>query len=175
MNFSAGKARRKWPFGGLGCGETAIMVTAVTVLLFCAQTGPAEAARRPAVWSAGPWGDLFGGRRTKPRRAALSRAVPLPIPRPADAPLAEPEKPGPAKQAPAEAEKPAQQAAPAPPPPSACRLALTEEIAIAPSIPDIHGPGGCGGTKVGCVAGAALGRPVRGAQAEEAAPGRAAP
>jgi hypothetical protein len=31
------------------------------------------------------------------------------------------------------------------PPPSACRLALTETIAIAPSIPDIHGPGGCGG------------------------------
>jgi hypothetical protein len=32
-----------------------------------------------------------------------------------------------------------------PPPPSACRLALTEAIAIAPSIPDIHGAGGCGG------------------------------
>jgi hypothetical protein len=31
------------------------------------------------------------------------------------------------------------------PQPSACRLALTEAIAIAPSIPDIHGPGGCGG------------------------------
>jgi hypothetical protein len=31
------------------------------------------------------------------------------------------------------------------PPPSACRLALTEAIAIAPSIPDIHGAGGCGG------------------------------
>ena len=28
---------------------------------------------------------------------------------------------------------------------SACRTALTEAIAIAPSIPDIHGPGGCGG------------------------------
>ncbi len=28
---------------------------------------------------------------------------------------------------------------------SACRQALTEDIAIAPSIPDIHGPGGCGG------------------------------
>lgn len=36
----------------------------------------------------------------------------------------------------------------APPPEkqlSACRLALTEEIAVAPSIPDIHGPGACGG------------------------------
>ena len=35
---------------------------------------------------------------------------------------------------------------PAPAPqPSACRLALTDQIAIAPSIPDIHGAGGCGG------------------------------
>jgi hypothetical protein len=45
--------------------------------------------------------------------------------------------------------KPAEQAAPAapePPKPSACRLALTEDIAIAPSIPDINAPGGCGGT-----------------------------
>ena len=41
--------------------------------------------------------------------------------------------------------EPAAPAAPAPPQPSACRQALTEEIAIAPSIPDIHGPGGCGG------------------------------
>jgi hypothetical protein len=115
------------------------------VLLLCAQTGAAEAARRPAAWSQAPWGDLFGGRRPKPRRAALPPAMPLPKPRPAEAPLAEPEKPHLTKQAPAETAKPAQQAAPAPPPPSACRLALTEEIAIAPSIPDIHGPGGCGG------------------------------
>lgn len=43
---------------------------------------------------------------------------------------------------PAEADKPPGQASPQP---SACRLALTEAIAIAPSIPDIHGPGGCGG------------------------------
>jgi hypothetical protein len=42
-----------------------------------------------------------------------------------------------------EAEKPA--AVEVAPQPSACRLALTEAIAIAPSIPDIHGPGGCGG------------------------------
>jgi hypothetical protein len=31
------------------------------------------------------------------------------------------------------------------PQPSACRLALTDAIAIAPSIPDIKGAGGCGG------------------------------
>jgi hypothetical protein len=33
----------------------------------------------------------------------------------------------------------------APPPPSACRIALTDTIAIAPSVPDISGPGECGG------------------------------
>ncbi len=71
----------------------------------------------------------------------------MPKPRPAEAPAIEPEKPEVANQAPAENEtqKPAAPAAAAPPPPSACRLALSEEIAIAPSIPDIHGPGGCGG------------------------------
>jgi hypothetical protein len=72
---------------------------------------------------------------------ALAR-VPLPKPRPAEAPVAvEPGKEA-TKEAPAEAAKPAE---PEPPKPSACRQALTEDIAIAPSIPDIHGPGGCGG------------------------------
>jgi hypothetical protein len=71
---------------------------------------------------------------------ALAR-VPLPEPRPANAPAAE----QPAEEAPAEPAKPSEHAAPAPLPPSACRQALTEDIAIAPSIPDIHGPGGCGG------------------------------
>lgn len=71
-----------------------------------------------------------------------SAKVPLPRPRPAEAPTAE--------RAPAEDQQ-SDQAAPAPPdaarPPelSACRQALTEEIAIAPSIPAIKGAGGCGG------------------------------
>ena len=68
------------------------------------------------------------------------RAVPLPEPRPAEAPKVENK---PAGQAPAEADKPAAETPP--PPPSACRLALTESIAIAPSVPSITGPGGCGG------------------------------
>jgi hypothetical protein len=73
----------------------------------------------------------------------LPTSVPLPRPRPAEAPAVQPEAPVADKPP---LEKPAEQAtAPAPPPPSACRLALTEAIAIAPSIPDIHGPGGCGG------------------------------
>jgi hypothetical protein len=46
---------------------------------------------------------------------------------------------------PAEADRPAAGSVVTAPPPSACRLALTEHIAIAPSIPDIHGPGACGG------------------------------
>ena len=66
----------------------------------------------------------------------------MPQPRPAEAPQAAPDN---AKAAPAEPEKTAEPAAPKPPEPSACRKALTEDIAIAPSIPDIHGPGGCGG------------------------------
>jgi hypothetical protein len=69
--------------------------------------------------------------------------VPLPKPRPAEAQAA-PEQPAAEKPAPAETAKPEEQAAPEPQP-SACRQALTEDIAIAPSIPDIHGPGGCGG------------------------------
>jgi len=119
-----------------------VAVAAVLLVIFAA-TEPAVAARRPGFWSQEPWGDLFREKRPKLRRAALPASVPLPKPRPTEAPAAEPEKPAAAKQAPAEADKPAEQAAP--PPPSACRLALTEEIAIAPSIPDIHGADGCGG------------------------------
>lgn len=70
-----------------------------------------------------------------------SAKVPLPRPRPAEAPAAEgvqgraADQAGPSPQ-PEEVK---------PPELSACRLALTESIAIAPSIPPIKGPGGCGG------------------------------
>jgi hypothetical protein len=141
MNSNAQKASRKWPYSGFGSAEAAIMVTAVTVLLMlCAQTEPAAARRH----SQSLWGDLFGEKRPRLRRAALPPSIPLPKPRPADAPVIEPEKPAAAKQPPPEPDKPAEQAA-SPPPPSACRLALTDAIAIAPSIPDIKGPGECGG------------------------------
>lgn len=75
--------------------------------------------------------------------------LPLPRPRPPEAP-ARVAPPADAAQ-PADAEEPsAAQAAPpsvpaAPPAPSACRVALTEALAIAPSIPPIRGPGACGG------------------------------
>jgi len=84
--------------------------------------------------------DLIGGP-PRLRGSTHTAKVPLPRPRPDEAPQA----PGNAKAAPAEPQKTAEPAAPKAPEPSACRVALSEEIAIAPSIPDIHGPGGCGG------------------------------
>ena len=117
------------------------MVTVAALLL--AQgvlAGPAYAARRTAP---GLFGDLFGNRSPRLRGSLRATTVPLPKPRPAEAPTAA--SPAAEKEAPATVDRPAEQAAPAPPQPSACRLALTEEIAIAPSIPDIHDPGGCGG------------------------------
>ena len=138
MNCSAEKASRKWAYGAFG-RTAAAMVTVVAVALLGVLSGPAVAARgtRPA-----PWGDLFGD--GPPRlRGTLHRAtVPLPRPRPADAPAAE--SGSPPAEAPTEAAKPSEQSTPSPQP-SACRLALTDTIAIAPSIPDIHGAGGCGG------------------------------
>jgi hypothetical protein len=71
--------------------------------------------------------------------------VPMPKPRPADAPAAEVPDSEATKEAPTEDAKPAKQVSPEKPKPSACRQALTEDTAIAPAIPDIHGPGGCGG------------------------------
>jgi hypothetical protein len=117
------------------------MVTAAVLLLMvCGQTEPA-AARRSGAWSQAPWGELFREDRPKKRRAAAA-SIPLPKPRPAEAPAVEDK---PIERKAEEADKPAvEQAAPLPAP-SACRLALTEAIAIAPSIPAIHGPGACGG------------------------------
>jgi hypothetical protein len=138
MNFSAEKSSRKWPCGPFG-STGAAMVTVAAALLLCLSTDPA-AARKSAL---DPWGELFGAKPPRLRGTVHRVTVPLPRPRPAEAPSAEPEKPAADKHAP-EADRPAEQAAPAPQP-SACRLALTETIAIAPSVPDIHGPGDCGG------------------------------
>jgi hypothetical protein len=77
--------------------------------------------------------------------ASPAGAVPLPKPRPAEAPAATPDGPAARQETPAGKDKPAAGPGVTAPQPSACRLALTEAIAIAPSIPDIHGPGGCGG------------------------------
>src|ERR1700694_4987899 len=115
MNFSAEKASRKWPCAGfgasLGRGGAAMVTVAAVVLMLGVQTGPAAAARRSGVWSQGPWGDLFGERKPRPRRAARPASVPLPKPRPAEAPTAqsskpEPEKPAAEKQPPADTGQP---------------------------------------------------------------------
>ncbi len=147
MNFSAEKASRKWPCAGWACGERPMVTVAAILLMLCGQAAPAAAARKSGAWSLEAGSELSGGRSPKLSRTALRRhrcRCPRPV-RQTRRP-AEPDKSGARKQAPGE---PAEQAAPAaPPPPSACRLALTEEIAIAPSIPDIHGPGDCGGEDI---------------------------
>jgi hypothetical protein len=142
MNCSAEKASRKWAYGAFGRTAAAIVTVAAISLL----SEQAMAARR---YRPAPWVDLFGMTPPKLRGTVHRAAVPLPRPRPAEAPAAE-GGPSAAEEpkAPAQAARPGEQAAPAPrpsPEPSACRLALTEAIAVAPSIPDIHGAGGCGG------------------------------
>jgi hypothetical protein len=136
MNLIAGNGHRKWAY-------RARMVTAVTAfILLGIQTGPAVAAKPFSLES------LFGDGPRRPRGTVHAAKIPLPKPRPAEASAAGGDNP-PAAGQPAEAENPLEHAAPAAPPTpqlSACRIALTEEIAIAPSIPDIHGAGGCGGT-----------------------------
>lgn len=126
MKCSAGKAARKSTFGLSRCDQTTI--GAVLVLLMIS---------------------------AMPAQAYLTTRVPLPKPRPAEMQQIEPESSmkdsGQSGVPPAQPEneaadqKSTEQKSPKPPPPSACRLALGEDIAIAPSIPDINGPGACGG------------------------------
>src|SRR6516164_7745259 len=59
---------------------------------------------------------------------AAARVVPLPRPRPAEIPPVPSTQEGTSEEAPA---------------PSACRLRLTAELAIAPSLPALVGPGEC--------------------------------
>ena len=119
----------------------AAMVTiAAALLMLCVQFEPAAARHS----SPDPWNDLFGTSRQKPRRAALRTSVPLPKPRPVDAPAAAPDAATSRGGPPSPSDMSAEPAAAASQP-STCRLALTEAVAIAPSIPDIHGAGGCGG------------------------------
>lgn len=115
------------------------MVTATAVaFLLGVPNGSAMAAKASRQ---APWDNLLRVGSPHERGPARHAAVPLPRPRPAEAPSAERDKPDQEEQANAKPE----QAAPAAPEPSACRVALTEAIAIAPSIPDIKGNGGCGG------------------------------
>jgi hypothetical protein len=160
MIFSASAAGRKWPYAARRCGKAASLAFG---FLLVASLAPAEA--RP---SRSPFAELENALFGKPRAARRARssapavaAIPLPQPRPATAPprLTEPPlkpafvetlpKPRPA-EAPAASEKPAESppVAEAPRALSPCRVALTEDIAFAPSVPDIVGPGECGGEDI---------------------------
>lgn len=141
MSFSLPDFRRKWSCrGNMSAG--AAMVTAVLGLTLV--LGDRAEARNHAARL-----DIFGLGTPRPRGGTHSTRIPLPKPRPEDAPKAADEaapeadgNPSPDKPA---TNKPAEATAPPEKQLSACRIALTEEIAVAPSIPDIHGPGACGG------------------------------
>ncbi|WP_456716473.1 extensin family protein [Bradyrhizobium sp. USDA 4353] len=138
-----------------------VSVAAATLALSCLMAAAPAAARSRDGGQAHAHGATASAvRRDHP-------VVPLPLPRPETAPLragakanapadsadgagkpanAEKEAREPGKE-PSETNREANREAKAPPAPqpSACRQALTEEIAIAPSIPPIKGPGACGG------------------------------
>ena len=152
MNFTPQNASRKWANGAFRRIEPAMVTVVTMALLLGMPSGPAMAAKASRKT---PWDDLLRigspPERRHARGASQHAAVPLPRPRPAEAPSAEHDK---AEQDTPDRERPdkeqlangkPEQAAPATPEPSACRQALTDAIAIAPSIPDIKGAGGCGG------------------------------
>jgi hypothetical protein len=138
MKLIAGNGHRKWAYGGSRPSRAAMVTVAAAIWLAGLQAGSARPANLFDLFQPPP----------KHRGSLQASKVPLPKPRPAEAPAAEAPAKETAKDTAKEAPKEgadAKPAEPAAPPPSACRLALTEDIAIAPSIPDIHGPGGCGG------------------------------
>lgn len=115
MNFSADHAARKWPSDWHTNRWLPISVIAVFALVLTCAVS-----------------------------AQASNKVPLPRPRPTEAPAAERPQPGP-DTIPDGAARPPEPAEAKAPELSVCRQALTENIAIAPSIPPIKGPGSCGG------------------------------
>lgn len=156
MSFSLPDFRRKWSCRGYMSAGPAMVTAVLGLSLVLAERAEARKYASPL--------DIFGIAAPRPRAKVHSAKVPLPKPRPEEAPKASDEaspeadgKPSQDKSSPdkssADAPSPdkpgAHKPAEAAPPPeklaSACRLALTDEIAIAPSIPDIRGPGGCGG------------------------------
>ncbi|WFU38929.1 extensin family protein [Bradyrhizobium sp. CB82] len=139
MNFSLPDFCRKWSCRGYMSAGAAMIAVVLGLSL-----APAAARKYSPL-------DLFGFGPPRPRGAVhpakIPARIPLPRPRPEAAPkeVAKPVPERPAAEEKPGADKPAEPTAPPVKQASACRLALTEEVAIAPSIPDIHGPGGCGG------------------------------
>lgn len=147
MNSTAQKASRKWANGAFGRIGAVMVTIAAACLLLGMPVAPAHAKKGCC---AAPWDNLFRVGSPKSRAKVRHTAVPLPKPRPAEAPAAEAEQPAGKEEATPgngkSKDQTKEEAASAPPPqPSACRLALTDDIAIAPSIPDIRDAGGCGG------------------------------
>ncbi|EJN09907.1 hypothetical protein PMI42_06469 [Bradyrhizobium sp. YR681] len=141
MSFSLPDFRRKWSCRGYMSTGAAMVTAALGLTLLLGD--PAEARKYAAPL------DIFGIAAPRPRATVHSAKIPLPKPRPEEAPKASEEAPPEADGKPSSDKPSPNKPAEAAPPPekqlSACRLALTEEIAIAPSIPDIRGPGACGG------------------------------
>jgi hypothetical protein len=153
--FSARRICRNWAYGGKYVAASAM----VTMIVLAASTW--LSAWLLAVWLMVPQSAAAKSRlAAHPPSAARSTGpaqqlavkVPLPQPRPAEAPQREIVK-GDGKPSEANDRRTGDMArsgggkdAVEPvPEPSACRLALTGEVAIAPSIPPIRGPGACGG------------------------------
>src|SRR6186713_2925531 len=141
MSFSLPDFRRKWSCRGYMSAGAAMVTAALGLSLVLAEQAEARKYAAPL--------DIFGLGPPRPRATVHSAKIPLPKPRPAEAPKASDEAPPEADGKPSPDKPGAIKPAEAAPPPekqvSACRLALTDEIAIAPSIPDIRGPGACGG------------------------------
>lgn len=141
MSFSLPDFRRKWSCRGNMSARAALVTAALGLTLVLADRAEARNHAAPL--------DIFGLGTPRPRRNVHSVRIPLPKPRPEEAPKATDEAAPEADSNPSPDKPAANKPAEATPPPekqlSACRLALTEEIAVAPSIPDIHGPGACGG------------------------------
>ena len=141
MSFSLPDFRRKWSCRGYMSTGAAMVTAGLGLSLVLSEPVSARNYAAPL--------DIFGLGTPRPRGRIHPAKIPLPIPRPEEAPKATDEaapeadgKPSPDKPS---ANKPAEAAPPPEKQLSACRLALSEEIAVAPSIPDIRGPGACGG------------------------------
>ena len=140
MNFTAQNASRKWAYGAFRRIEAAMVTAAAMALLLGMPSGPAVAAKASRQ---APWGDLLrvGSPHERGHGAACGGAAAKAAP--GRSPFRRARQAGQGGAGERQARS-AGCAAP-PPEPSACRLALTDAIAIAPSIPDIKGAGGCGG------------------------------
>jgi len=136
MSFSLPDFRRKWSCRGYMSAGAAMVTAALALTLVLADRAEARKYAAPL--------DIFGFGPPRPRATVHAAKIPLPKPRPAEAPKA-PDEAAPEADGKPSPDKPAEAAPPPEKQVSACRLALTAEIAIAPSIPDIRGPGGCGG------------------------------